>query len=199
VNALMGHPRILARALDDIVDGSMVVELGAGDGTLLLELARRLSKKARSVRAVLVDRHPAISMETQAGFRAAGWRIDVRTADVFEFLDRSDPEPSNVTLANLFLHHFREGELRELFDRASAQTTKFVACEPLRSQAAMTGASLLRLIGCSRVTLHDARVSVRAGFRDRELSALWPRHPRWRLREWRSGLFTHTFVADHAA
>ena len=33
------------------------------------------------------------------------------------------------------------------------------------------------------MTRHDAVVSVRAGFRDGELSALWPHEPGWKLDE----------------
>jgi hypothetical protein len=101
-------------------------------------------------------------------------------------------------VANLFLHHFREKELAELLALASRQTSSFIACEPRRSHAALTGASLLRLLGCNDVTMHDADKSVRAGFRDAELSALWPPEPGWQLKEQRAGLFSHKFVASHA-
>jgi hypothetical protein len=46
------------------------------------------------------------------------------------------------------------------------------------------------------VTRHDAVVSVRAGFADRELSALWPSGMTWTLRERARGLFSHCFVAS---
>jgi hypothetical protein len=46
--------------------------------------------------------------------------------------------------------------------------------------------------------MHDAEISVRAGFRDSELSALWPSDARWQLNEQRAGLFSHRFVAHHA-
>jgi hypothetical protein len=38
-------------------------------------------------------------------------------------------------------------------------------------------------------------VSVRAGFADEELSALWPSIPGWKLQERARGLFSHSFVA----
>jgi hypothetical protein len=198
VNALMGHSRILARALRGTISGAQVVELGAGDGTLLLNVAKRLGRQANPVRAVLVDRKPSLSAETRAGFDDNGWRIEVKELDVFEWLARPNPGRADITIANLFLHHFPERELPWLLGRTSQQTSRFIACEPLRSRAAVIGASLLRFLGCNHVTLHDARVSVRAGFREQELSALWPRDPRWRLSEGRTGLFTHTFMAVHA-
>jgi len=193
----MDHPRILARAVGRNIGGSRVVELGAGDGTCLLRAATRLGAQSRPVRAVLVDKRPSISEETRAGFAAAGWQIEVDEADVFEWLAR-DAEPCDLTITNLFLHHFPAEALSELLRRACERTRMFIACEPRRSHVAIAGARLLRFVGCNDVTLHDARVSVRAGFRDRELSALWPRVAGWNLTEGRAGLFTHTFLANHA-
>ncbi|HKY19785.1 MAG TPA: methyltransferase domain-containing protein [Vicinamibacterales bacterium] len=198
VNALMGHPRMIAQALPDALGGACVVELGAGDGTFLLNVAKRIGKQS-NVRAVLVDQRPSVSAETQAGFASAGWQIEIAEADVFEWLRRPQHVRTDVTVANLFLHHFREPELARLLQGASEQTKRFVACEPLRSTASVIGASLLRFVGCNGVTMHDARASVHAGFRDRELSNLWPADGRWHLSEQRSGRFTHMFVADHAA
>ncbi len=199
VNSIMGHARFLERALRGSIAGSLLVELGSGDGTLLLSVARRLGAQAEPVRAVFVDRRPSLSTETREAFQAVGWQIAIREEDVFEWLKRPNPELSDVTIANLFLHHFADRELSELLERASQQTRRFIACEPVRSTAAMVGVSLLGLLGCNDVTRHDGRISVRAGFRGRELSTLWPRDPRWHLSEGRSGPFTHTFVADHAA
>jgi hypothetical protein len=199
VNVLMGNPRILARALRGTISGARLIELGTGDGTLLLSVAKRLGTVKARVRAVLVDRRPSLSAETRASFDRIGWDVEALSSDVFEWLKRRDSPVSDVTIANLFLHHFEEPRLAELLGRASRQTRRFIACEPLRSRAALAGASLLRFVGCNDVTLHDAEISVRAGFRDRELSAAWPRDPAWRLTERRSGPFTHTFIADHVA
>src|SRR5262245_53394216 len=197
VNTFMGHTGMVARAVRAAPAPPRVfVELGSGDGTFLLKVARRPGGRSR-VRAVLVDRRPSLSPATHEAFKAAGWEIDMRESDVFEFLCRPQTEIADVTLANLFLHHFRDGELATLLSLAAQQTRRFVACEPRRSRTALAGVSLLRLLGCNDVTLHDGDVSVRAGFRDRELSALWPSDANWTLTERRAGLFSHSFVAHH--
>ena len=46
VNRIMGHAALLARALDPAMTAPRrLVELGAGDGTLLLRLARRRARR----------------------------------------------------------------------------------------------------------------------------------------------------------
>jgi Methyltransferase domain len=195
VNTVMGHPGIVAHALRRApAPCRVLVELGAGDGTFLLRVARRLGRK-NTMRALLVDRQTSLSAATRDGFTSAGWEVDTCQCDVFEWLRRPNAHTADVTLANLFLHHFRDRELEQLLNLIAHQTKYFVACEPRRSRTALSGVPLLRLIGCNDVTLHDGDISVRAGFRDRELSVLWPHDARWSLRETRRGLFTHAFIA----
>ena len=193
VNAFMAHTAMVVRELRAAAP-RLIVELGSGDGTFLLRVARRLNFHSR-VRAILIDRRPSLTAATRTGFRNAGWDVDVCEVDVFEWLRRPEPEASDVTVANLFLHHFRERDLAELLALAARQTVRFIACEPRRSQTALIGASLLPLLGCNEVTVHDGKKSVRAGFRNQELSALWPPDRGWRLNERRAGLFSHNFVA----
>ena len=195
VNAFMGHTRAVLGALRSAPRAPrLVVELGTGDGTLMLKIAQRLGRQP-GMRAVLVDRRPSVSGATRDAFAAAGWHLDVCESDVFEWLCRPDPEMADATIANLFLHHFRDGQLAHLLNLAAQQTKRFIACEPRRSRTALAGVSLLPLIGCNDVTVHDGKVSVRAGFTDRELTALWPTDPGWHVKERRKGLFSHAFVA----
>jgi hypothetical protein len=145
---------------------------------------------------VLVDRQPAVTPSTKAAFAALSWRVEYAEMDVFEWLERSRTETHDVTLATLFLHHFADADLHKLFGLAAGQTRLFLACEPRRSRAALVATRLLRVIGCNYVTRHDARVSVKAGFNNTDLSALWPAGNRWRLEERGAGPFTHFFRAQ---
>jgi hypothetical protein len=114
---------------------------------------------------------------------------------VFEFLNSGHAERFDVITANLFLHHFDDARLAELMRLAAERCRLFVACEPRRSALALAACRLLWAIGCNDVTRHDARVSVRAGFRNQELSALWPNRQDWSLLETSQGAFTHAFSA----
>ena len=194
----MGHARLIAAALEREPPGSVplsIVELGAGDGSLLLRVAARLRNERRPVNALLVDRAPLLSASTRAGFHARGWQVESVASDIFEWLSARETCGADVMLANLFLHHFDDGAVRELFDAAARQTRCFVACEPLRARMSLAAIPFMRLMGCNTVTLHDGEVSVRAGFRGAELGALWPRSSKWHIDERRAGLFTHFFAA----
>jgi hypothetical protein len=195
INRLMGHAAFIARALRAAPLPRVLVELGAGDGTTLLNVAKRLDRPASRVRAILVDRHPSLNDATKAAFDRRGWDVESCASDAFDWLSHPTAETADAMLANLFLHHFADPELAALLSAASRRTTHFIACEPRRSRTALAGVSLMPLIGCNDVTLHDGAISVRAGFAGLELSALWPGHGAWELIERRGGLFSHRFIA----
>jgi hypothetical protein len=199
VNTVMGNDAILSRALRDSMNGNQpgnIVDLGAGDGCLLLRVARRFAGSWQNVNATLLDRHAAAGPQTLTAFAKLGWRADVVRLDVFEWTRSPASKPAACIVTNLFLHHFVETQLVELLGAVATRAHLFVAVEPRRGSWSLSCARLLGVIGCNAVTRHDAVVSVRAGFSGRELSALWPAAGGWRLTERPAGLFSHLFVAQ---
>lgn len=194
VNAVMGNARCIASSLNDLPpDGNLkIADLGAGDGTLSLAVARRL-RRAR-VRLTLVDRAPVVHGVTLERLGALGWHATIASADVFDFL-AAKGEPFDAIFVNLFLHHFDDGRLGRLLAAIASRTQRFVACEPRRSALAAAGSRLLWALGCNDVTRHDAVASVRAGFRGSEISRLWPGEGEWRLEERAAFPFSHLFCA----
>lgn len=140
-----------------------------------------------------------VSDITLQRYRKLGWRCEVMRADVFDWLAqdeaRSGADDGPIVIANLFLHHFEGERLTDLLHGIAARARAVVCIEPRRSRGALLGSHLLGAIGCNQVTRHDAVVSVRAGFRGRELTDLWPRDERWRIDEGDAGIFSHRFVA----
>jgi hypothetical protein len=190
LNALMGHARLIRKHLTP--DISRIADLGAGDGTLLLNVLRR-GCPVREV--VLVDQQRIVTDSTLAAFKNIGVEPTIAVADVCEWLAKTPIVPHTALVTNLFLHHFNPPQLARLLELASAKCDLLIACEPRRGAWSQLAASLVGLIGCNRVTRHDAVVSVRAGFRDHELSALWPDRAKWQIEECSAGLFSHLFVA----
>lgn len=172
-----------------------VLELGAGDGTLMLAVARRLAPRWPAVRLTLLDRVDILDARTREAYAALGWEVSVRTGDVLDWAADPHAARSDLTITTLFLHHFEGAALRRLLAGIAARTGRFHAFEPRRDRAALVGSHLIGLLGANAVTREDAVLSVHAGFRGRELSAAWPGTDGWRLREGRAGPFGHGFHA----
>lgn len=177
-----------------------ILEIGAGDGTFMLRVARRLrSVSCSQVKVLLLDMQPVVEEFTLQQFRGLGWGAEVIRQNVEEWLRSANPARADLVVANLFLHHFKEDFLRRFFAELHPLTNAMVACEPRRWRPALLGSRLLGLIGCNHVTRHDAIVSVRAGFRDQDLTRLWPRSAPFELHEYPAGLASHLFVATRKA
>jgi hypothetical protein len=202
VNAWMLQSAVMARTLvaswpDE--PPRTLLDLGTGDGTFMLRVARRVAPRWPDVTVLLLDRQNIVSAETLREFQALKWKVETIAADVPDFLAGPNVPAVDVITANLFLHHFPPEQLAPMLARAARRTRLFVACEPRRAPLALVASRLLWAIGCNDVSRHDAVVSVRAGFNGDELSSLWPDKAGWELHEHAAMLFTHCFAARRTA
>jgi hypothetical protein len=198
LNACMGNARIVARVLRDVFrerTPDALVELGAGDGWFLWRVLRGVGRMPDGTQVVLVDRQAVVTPELRRAFRDSGWRLHVTQADALDWLQHSDEQSRRAVMTNLFLHHFTVHQLVELFEAIARRADVLVAVDPRRSLGSLVSSRLVGMIGCNRVTRHDAPASVRAGFAGCELSGLWPAGKEWLLEERSAGLFSHLFVA----
>ena len=202
VRALRPAPHGGGRALQ-------ILELGAGDGSLLLGVARALGPRIAPVALTLLDRHDLLSQSTVQAFATVGWQARAQVCDVFDWVrgeeKRSfrgtEPNPTwDLVCANLFLHHFDAEPLARILRAVRNCAHSVFAVEPRRSWLALAGSHLIGAIGASAVTRGDAILSVRAGFRASEITQLWSAPPgAWELRECPAGLFSHCFQARRVA
>lgn len=203
INWLMGSGRIIARALLQAAPGAgprSIIELGAGDGRLMLSVARRLAPRWPAVKLTLLDRQDVVDAPTLRAFAELGWRAEVMRCDVKEWISAAPRQRWDIAVANLFIHHFAIDEITALFHALEKNTDLFVACEPRRAYLPLAGSYLVGLMGANDVTRRDAVLSVQAGFCGQELSALWPQqNDAWRLTERPAGFFSHCLVAVRAS
>jgi SAM-dependent methyltransferase len=199
INALMGNAALVAASLrrNGACEMNRLVELGAGDGSFALSLARRLSSVVQLREVTLIDQAAFTNGNARSEFAKLGCALNVIQADAFDWL--AGARSADLVVANLFLHHFEEEPLQKLLHLAASRSRVFIACEPRRSAMSLAGSRLVGLIGCNDVTRHDAVASVRAGFSGCELSSLWPEHEDWVLEERPAGVFSHLFIARRAA
>ena len=207
VNAFMGARGILERALekalaatDETVGGVgrrlRILEIGCGDGRLMLEVAKHRGDRWAGARLDLLDRQPIVDAATIAAYAAAGWQARPLVADVIDWAGAEAGERWDLIVANLFLHHFDGETLRRLLSACADRADALAACEPRRSRFALAASHLILFLGANAVTRNDGVLSVRAGFVDHELGVAWPQGAAtWRIEEYDDGLFTHCLVA----
>lgn len=154
-NQVMRNHAWLRRTLAaEVRPGERVLEIGAGDG--LLGVA--LNRAGRHVDALDLWPRP------QAWPPERCWhREDIRTFSRWADYD--------VVFGNLIFHQFSDAELRATGVHLQ-RARLIVACEPARRRLSQyVYAAIAPLLGANHVTLHDAHVSIAAGFRGHELPA----------------------------
>jgi len=211
VHLAMGTRGIVVRALSGLkmrrdARPLRLLELGAGDGSLMLGAAQQLKAQCPAVEITLLDRQNLVTPATIAAYARAGWSATVQVVDVLDWaLDSSSPPERggapqwDAIVATLFIHHFEGAQLAALLAAIEKRGNFFFACEPRRARLALAGSHLIGAIGANAVTREDAVLSVHAGFRDTEISALWPGQPGlWTVKENSAGLFSHCFSAERS-
>lgn len=167
-NRIMGNHRWLTRTLAPLLcTGETVLEIGAGTG----ELGQQLAARGLAVDGLDLWPRP----EDWPAARA--WHLaDLRT---FASYDRYP-----AIVGNLIFHQFSDAELASLGATLRRTARVIVACEPARRRVSQAlFATVASLLGASRVTHHDAHVSIAAGFNGDELAQrLGLDSPAWEVR-----------------
>src|SRR5437588_8707318 len=104
VNAWMGHARIMAARLRVAFPArppQSIVELGAGDGTFLLHLARRLGPSWKPSSVILVDQQRLVTAQTRKAFEGLSWNVEVSRVKVLTWDGADRPLPEDLT-GNVF-------------------------------------------------------------------------------------------------
>lgn len=183
-NRVLGHYRWFARTLPGLVSPpEPILEIGAGTGELGEHLA------ARGFAADGLDLWPA----------PADWPPGRRwhRTDLLTFAGYGDYP---VILGNLIFHQFNASQLAALGDKLRDSARIILACEPVRRRSSQVlFATIAPLLGANHVSLHDAHVSVAAGFRGDELPRLLGlQQPRWDCRCHHTLRGTYQMVARRA-
>jgi hypothetical protein len=203
VHRVMRSLTVLRRAVSTLSmtqQPRRILELGAGDGSLMLRFARSLRPSWRDVQVTFIDRHDLIGPEVRKPLGLLGWDAQVLRMDALDWARTSSDQQYDLCVTTLFLHHFQSPELEQLLRAIAVRCRMFVACEPRRNRSAWIGSHLLGFLGANEVTREDGVTSVVAGFSGHELTALWsPSEPSWRLREYFAWPFTHCFIADESS
>ena len=154
INRFMRNHRWLARTLPPLLrPGEFALEIGAGTGELGLRFA------ARHVPVDGLDLWP----RPEAWPAGRAWH----SADLRTFSGYGDYA---AVIGNLIFHQFSDEELAALGTRLRRDARIILACEPTRRRLSQVYFRFLGpLVGANHVSMHDAHVSIAAGFIGNEL------------------------------
>lgn len=159
----------LQRESESWADGSTihVLDAGCGAGDLTLALARWARRTGHRLRIHAVDNHRdtlQLARQQVQGFP----EISFACRDVFDL----PAGRYHYVVSSMFLHHFADDDVPAvLWKLLSLARRKVCINDLIRSPIAYAGTWLFTLF-TSAVFRHDARLSVRKGFRPTELAAL---------------------------
>jgi len=157
-----------------------IVEIGAGDGTLMNRLAENFPTAPISA----YDLAPR--PETLA--KRAEWHQG-------DILEPANDIAGGVLIANLFLHHFERPALKQLGQLCEG-FEMLIFNEPNRVRLSHF-IGLFSGLFFNHVTRHDMHISIRAGFQSGELQQLLGLKPdKWKIRETSSWRGTRTVIAN---
>lgn len=176
INRIMGTFAWFQRQLQEYAPThGRIVELGAGDGTLIHHIAQKSpALAARWTGLDLAPRpdHLPLGVQwVQGDFLQSGAAA-------------SALEDAEVVVANLILHHFTEDQLRRLAPRLQ-KARLILVNEPARHWHHYLEARVIDLV-CefNHVTQYDMKCSIQAGFRPGELPrALMLDQEQWNIEE----------------
>ncbi len=160
-NRLMGNYRWFGNEVGACSYDRNFLELGAGDGTLGMYLHR--NGKLRTTTA-----YTGLDLVS----RPTDWPVQWSWLEE-DLCQYSFAGNHNVLVANLILHQFSLEELMVLGEKlATSRLSTLLINEPVRKNLHIWQVYLSWLLRVHPITLHDAKVSVQAGFRNMELAEL---------------------------
>jgi len=184
VNGVMRNHRWIERMVRRHgQQGWKMTELGAGDGALSLRLLNSGLCREEDVQAVDLIARPS-HWPTAAGWHAG----DVIAASL---------PHSEIVIANLFLHHFTNQELHSIGSKISPTTRLIIAAEPARLWIhRLLGRLLCEVAELNDVQTHDMQLSIRAGFRGKELGLALGLGDEWLMQVQMHPLGAYRFIAE---
>ncbi len=196
VNRIGGGIRVVRRFLQQELSKSTrgapvtVLDIGAGDCDIPLAVARWAGKRGYKVQFTCLDQNPkAIELAEQAMAHRVGWGLPqerefggasptlqvVKTvqADVFTY---QPADKFDYAMGSMTFHHFTDEEMDRLIKHLRGFVRKAVLINDLHRCLANYLACFILALPVAPEIRHDALLSIRRGFKPRELQRRLARH-----------------------
>jgi len=176
VNRFLGGARVVWRFVKEEAsrlppgEPLRVLDIGSGSCDIPIAVSHRAARAGIHVQFVCVERDPYAAARARRFLNAAGdLPITLVEGDIFE---QAPTRPHHVAVGSMVFHHFTAEQIRELVGRlVPGMCERLLINDLIRSWPNYLGAHVLCLAETAGVR-HDAVLSVRRGFRCRELREL---------------------------
>ena len=174
INQWLGGNKVTVRGLDQLISQSSInqklsiADLGCGSGEMLKLVNEHLKEHSLDLQLMGIDANANIIRYAEKNCN----HVHNISFQVKNILDTSFPkEEYDVIIATLFLHHFSDKQLIEIFHQLKNQARVGIVVNDLhRHPLAFYSIKLLtRLFSKSSMVKYDAPLSVLRGFRKKEL------------------------------
>ncbi len=169
INRLLGGNHVTLNGIKKLIDPSLdktwkIIDVGCGGGDILKLIANWARKSNIKVELQGVDANPNVikyAEENCSGYSEISFRADNIFSDEFKKMD------CDILTATLFLHHFDDQELSQLFTQFQKQAKIGIVVNDLhRHWLAYRSINLLTgLFSKSSMVKNDAGISVLRSFR----------------------------------
>lgn len=182
VNTILGGNSVFVNGVFKIIDNLswpnnqqpiQIYDLGSGSGDGLRALARQSRKKKIKVKLIGVDANKFIVNYAEKA--AAPWEeVSFQHKNIFE--PTFNLKEADIVTFNLCLHHFSTEECQQLIQKCKNDGVEAILVNDLhRSKLAYWLFNLFCLITfANKIARFDGLLSIRKGFKRKELEALIP-------------------------
>jgi 2-polyprenyl-3-methyl-5-hydroxy-6-metoxy-1,4-benzoquinol methylase len=180
VNRIGGGTRVVRRFLAHELSQSThagpltVLDIGAGDCDIPLAVTRWANKRGREIQFTCLD-HDAKAVELSQR-RIADCRcntVQAVQADVFTY---QPADKFDYAMGSMTFHHFPDEEIDRLIEHLRGFVRKAVLINDLRRCLANYLACYVLALSVAPEIRHDGLLSIRRGFKPRELTRLLAKH-----------------------
>jgi len=139
-----------------------VLDLGTGAGDIPLALVKWGEQNGKKIEVTAIDIHPAAIEYARKRNPHPNIRYIQHSASDLEQLG-----PFDYITASMFFHHLPDERIVELLQKMFQNARRgFVVNDLYRHPLAYAGVAMLSLLTFNPVVIHDAKLSVKRGFRE---------------------------------
>jgi 2-polyprenyl-3-methyl-5-hydroxy-6-metoxy-1,4-benzoquinol methylase len=147
-----------------------ILDIGSGICDIPLAILKCARKKSQKIEFTCLETNETALKIAGENIKRSGFdAIELKDESIFEFDCRQD---FDYAIGSMFFHHFRDEQILNLIEKLRSYVLKSILINDLRRNL-MSYASC-RVLACtfSKGLKHDVLLSIRKGFKSKELSRL---------------------------